>query len=106
MLASLEHNFPEGTTWTRPEGGMFVWMRLPAGLDAGELLVDAMRERVAFVPGAPFYPGNPCRETLRLNFSNRPPLLIAEGMARLGACVRARLREGRTAQRAAPRIRA
>ncbi|HZR07873.1 MAG TPA: PLP-dependent aminotransferase family protein [Myxococcales bacterium] len=106
MLASLEHNFPEGTTWTRPEGGMFVWMRLPAGLDAGELLVDAMRERVAFVPGAPFYPANPCRETLRLNFSNRPPLLIAEGMARLGACVRARLREGRTAQGAAPRIRA
>jgi 2-aminoadipate transaminase len=106
MLASLEHNFPEGTTWTRPEGGMFVWMRLPAGLDAGELLVDAMRERVAFVPGAPFYPDNPCRETLRLNFSNRPPLLIGEGMARLGACVRARLREGRTAEGAAPRIRA
>jgi len=52
-----------------------------------------MRERVAFVPGAPFYPGDPCRETLRLNFSNRPPLAIAEGMARLGACVETRLRE-------------
>ena len=104
MLASIEHNFPEGTAWTRPEGGMFVWMRLPAGLDAGELLADAMRERVAFVPGAPFFPGDPCHETLRLNFSNRPPLLIAEGMARLGACVRARLREARTAEAAARRI--
>ncbi len=104
MLASIEHSFPEGTTWTRPEGGMFVWMRLPADLDAEELLADAMRERVAFVPGAPFYPERPCRETLRLNFSNRPPPLIAEGMARLGACVRARLRETRTPGEAARRI--
>jgi 2-aminoadipate transaminase len=95
MLASIEHCFPEGTSWTRPEGGMFVWMQLPAGLDARELLVDAMREKVAFVPGAPFYPAEPRRDTLRLNFSNRPPAAIAEGMARLGACVRARLQQAR-----------
>ena len=95
MLASIEHCFPAGTSWTRPEGGMFVWMQLPSGLDAQELLADAMRERVAFVPGAPFYPAEPRRDTLRLNFSNRPPLLIAEGMARLGGCVRRRLLEGR-----------
>jgi len=93
MLSSIERSFPEGTAWTRPEGGLFVWMRLPCGMDAQDLFVDAMRERVAFVPGAPFYPGDPCRETLRLNFSNRPPLAIAEGMARLGACVETRLRE-------------
>jgi len=101
MLASIEHCFPEGTIWTRPEGGMFVWMHLPGGLDARELLADAMRERVAFVPGAPFYCADPRPETLRLNFSNRPPLLIAEGMARLGGCVRARLAQARmeTAQR-------
>jgi 2-aminoadipate transaminase len=97
MLASIERSFPEGTRWTRPEGGMFVWMELPAGLSAPELLEDAMRERVAFVPGAPFYPAEPRLETLRLNFSNRPPRLIEEGMARLGACVRARLQETRTA---------
>jgi 2-aminoadipate transaminase len=101
MLASIERCFPEGTTWTRPEGGMFVWMQLPGGLDAQELLTEAMRERVAFVPGAPFYPANPRRDTLRLNFSNRPPELIAEGMARLGACVRARLREAGNAPRIA-----
>ena len=93
MLAAIERSFPPGTRWTRPEGGLFVWMRLPCGMDAEELFADAMRERVAFVPGAPFYPADPCRETLRLNFSNRPPVAIAEGMARLGACVRARLRE-------------
>ena len=78
-----------------------VWMRLPCGIDAEELFADAMRERVAFVPGAPFYPADPCRETLRLNFSNRPPLAIAEGMGRLGACVRARLREAGLERRVA-----
>jgi 2-aminoadipate transaminase len=46
-----------------------------------------MQEKVAFVPGAPFYPRAPERSTLRLNFSNRPPELIAQGIARLGACV-------------------
>jgi 2-aminoadipate transaminase len=104
MLASIEHCFPQGTTWTRPEGGMFVWMHLPGGIDARELLADAMRERVAFVPGAPFYPQEPRPETLRLNFSNRPPLLIAEGMARLGGCVRARLEQMRADARPAERV--
>ena len=91
MLAALG-DFPAGTTFTRPEGGLFVWARLPAGIDAQQLLADAMRERVAFVPGAPFFPSHPQRDTLRLNFSNRPPELIAEGMARLAACVERRLR--------------
>jgi len=94
MLASLERSFPEGARWTRPEGGLFVWVRLPHGLDARALLGDAMRERVAFVPGAPFYACDPQCNSLRLNFSNRPPELIAEGMARLGACIAARLADG------------
>ena len=104
MLASIEHCFPAGTTWTRPEGGMFVWVQLPGGLDAEDLLADAMRERVAFVPGAPFYPADPRRDTLRLNFSNRPPLLIAEGMARLGGCLRERLRSAPLAAEALRRV--
>jgi len=91
MLQALAQNFPAGTSWTNPDGGLFVWLRLPAGIDAQELLADAMRAQVAFVPGAPFYPANPQRDTLRLNFSNRPPELIAEGMARLGACVTRRM---------------
>jgi 2-aminoadipate transaminase len=98
MLASLERSFPEGTVWTRPEGGLFVWVQLPSGIDARALFGDAMLARVAFVPGAPFYPAAPCLETLRLNFSNRPPPAIAEGMARLGACVVARLREARVSR--------
>ena len=95
MLASIERSFPQGAQWTRPEGGLFVWVRLPPGLDAQALLGDAMRERVAFVPGAPFYARDPQCNTLRLNFSNRPPELIAEGMGRLGACIAARLADGR-----------
>ncbi|HUJ24878.1 MAG TPA: PLP-dependent aminotransferase family protein, partial [Myxococcales bacterium] len=87
MLASLERSLPSGTGWTRPEGGLFVWVKLPGGLDAQDLFADALRENVAFVPGAPFFAGEPDRGTLRLNFSNRPPELIAEGMARLGAVV-------------------
>jgi 2-aminoadipate transaminase len=93
MLAAVARSFPRGSTWTRPEGGLFVWVKLPDGIDAQELLRAAMLEKVAFVPGAPFYPRNPERSTLRLNFSNRPPELIAQGIARLGACVQ-RLLEG------------
>ena len=100
MLASLERSFPAGAQWTRPEGGLFVWARLPEGLDSEALLSAAMREKVAFVPGAPFYPHEPQRDTLRLNFSNRPPELIALGMARLGACIAAQLPERRAAQSA------
>ncbi len=94
MLAALDRHFPPASAWTRPEGGFFVWATLPEGVDAEPLLLEAMRERVAFVPGAPFYPGAPQRNTLRLNFSNRPPELIAEGISRLGACIKARLGAG------------
>jgi 2-aminoadipate transaminase len=89
MLAALE-DFPAGTSFTRPDGGLFVWARLPHGLDAQELLADAMRERVAFVPGAPFFAKAPQRDTLRLNFSNRSPELITLGMERLGRLVKLR----------------
>ncbi|HEX4382728.1 MAG TPA: PLP-dependent aminotransferase family protein [Myxococcales bacterium] len=87
MLAAVERCFPQGTTWTQPEGGLFVWAQLPGEVDAQELLRAAMLEKVAFVPGAPFYPRDPLRSTLRLNFSNRPSELIAQGIARLGNCV-------------------
>ncbi len=92
MLAGIERHFPSGTTLTRPEGGLFVWARLPSGLNAQELFVEAMKERIAFVPGAPFFAAAPDHSTLRLNFSNRPPEAIAEGMARLAGCI-ARLQD-------------
>ena len=97
MLASIERSFPSGTRFTRPEGGLFVWAQLPGGLDAAEILEDTMREKVAFVPGAPFYPHEPRRDTMRLNFSNCSPERIAKGMAILGACVARRLRDAEPA---------
>ena len=87
MLDGLARHLPAGTHWVRPEGGLFVWLQLPGGLDAEPIFADALKERVAFVPGAPFYPITPKRDTLRLNFSNRPPEAIESGLARLGAIV-------------------
>jgi len=91
MLSALDRHMPPGTRWTRPEGGLFIWAQLPAGMRAEEVLEDALKEEVAFVPGAPFFAEKPRHDFMRLNFSNRPPELIEEGMARLGRAVRRRL---------------
>jgi 2-aminoadipate transaminase len=87
MLEALEREFPAGTTWTRPDGGLFVWVGVREGVDTGRLLNEALREGVAFVPGAPFFARAPERNYLRLNFSNRPREVIADGMKRLAAAV-------------------
>jgi 2-aminoadipate transaminase len=87
MLEALEREFPPGTTWTRPEGGLFVWVGVREGVDTARLLPEALREGVAFVPGAPFFARAPERNYLRLNFSNRPRELIADGMKRLANAV-------------------
>lgn len=102
MLRALETELPEGTRWTRPEGGLFIWVRLPDGLDAQQLLPRALDQKVAFVPGSAFFAENPQREFMRLNFSNRPEPLIAEGMARLGRVVKDAMREPLVIQQAAP----
>lgn len=91
MLGALERHLPAGTRWTRPEGGLFVWAELPSGLRADDLFAEALREKVAFVPGSAFYADAPRYETLRLNYSNRPSELIEEGIARLGRVVARRL---------------
>jgi 2-aminoadipate transaminase len=100
MLAALAEEFPAGVTWTRPQGGMFLWVTLPAGMDAADLLRDAIERKVAFVPGAPFHTDGSGANTLRLNFSNASPKMIHEGTRRLGAVLRARL--GQTEQLAEP----
>jgi 2-aminoadipate transaminase len=89
MLAALRANMPAGTTWVEPGGGMFVWMQLPNGLDAEALFAAALAKHVAFVPGSAFFVDAVRRDFLRLNFSNRPPELIIEGMRRLGEVVHA-----------------
>ncbi len=90
MLESLATHFPEGCSWTRPQGGLFLWARLPGGLDAQELLDIAVQEKVAFVPGHAFYADSDAdgRCCMRLNFSNAKPEMIREGIARLGRAIR------------------
>jgi 2-aminoadipate transaminase len=90
MVDALGEVLPEGSRWTRPDGGMFVWVRLPDGWDADELLEAALEREVAFVPGWPFFPQQPDRATLRLSFTTHTEAEIAEGLARLRAAVESR----------------
>jgi 2-aminoadipate transaminase len=83
LLHGLAAALPEGSTFNRPDGGMFVWARLPPGWDAGELLRAALRHDVAFVPGFPFFALQPDHRTLRLSFTTHAPAEIGEGLARL-----------------------
>ncbi|TFH86446.1 PLP-dependent aminotransferase family protein [Billgrantia azerbaijanica] len=98
MLAALERHMPRGVHWNRPEGGMFIWVTLPEVLDSTALLGEAIRERVAFVPGAPFYATAPRANTLRLSFVTVAPARIEEGVARLGRLIATHL-EGAAAHR-------
>jgi len=83
MLAGLPAALPPGSAWTRPEGGMFVWLTLPADRDAGALLQRAVDEGVAYVPGAPFFAGAPLAHTARVSFATLEPPQIAEALRRL-----------------------
>jgi 2-aminoadipate transaminase len=94
MLAGLEHHMPSGTAWSRPGGGFFVWITLPDGLNAVELLPEAVAHGVAYLAGEWFYPGYrepSAKRNLRLNFSTLSEERIEEGLRRLGAVVRAAL---------------
>ncbi len=84
MVAGLERSMPPSTTWTRPQGGFFVWLTAPEGVDTVGLAADAQREGVAFVPGAPFYVDGRGRNQIRLAFSGVPEARIDEGVRRLG----------------------
>ncbi|WP_416049242.1 PLP-dependent aminotransferase family protein [Cupriavidus basilensis] len=88
MLDSLARHMPEGVTWNAPEGGMFIWMELPEGLDSMEILQEAVNRNVAYVPGAPFYASNPRRNALRLAFVTVAPERIEQGVAILGTLFR------------------
>lgn len=80
MLGDLE-GFPAGTRYTRPEGGLFIWVELPEGIDSKVLLDEAVERHVAYVPGTHFFSGGGHENTLRLNFSNSTVEQIHEGMA-------------------------
>ena len=93
LLDALETHMPEVVAWTRPRGGFFCWLTLPHGIDAVQLSERAMAERVAFVPGVPFFPDGRGRNNLRLAFSRIDDDVIPEGVRRLAALVRRAVKE-------------
>lgn len=102
LLAALEKHFPKGTYYSRPQGGMNVWVRLPGGLDAAGLLPRALAEGVAYLPGAYFEVSrrDPC--ALRLSFAGLPPEKIRRGVEILGRLFREELKQARGADRYEP----
>ncbi len=88
MLAALARHMPPGVTWTQPEGGMFIWLTLPDGMDGADLLARSLQtERVAFVPGRAFFADGSNGNTLRLSFSCADQVAIDEGIMRLGRLI-------------------
>ena len=83
MCESMKKYFPEGITFTYPEGGLFTWVTLPEGMDAKELMPKVLAKNVAYVPGGPFYPHGGNANHFRLNYSNMPEDRIVEGIKRL-----------------------
>ncbi|MFJ5988846.1 PLP-dependent aminotransferase family protein [Lentzea sp. NPDC092896] len=88
MIAALPATTPPGTTWSDPDGGMFVWLRLPGDADSAVLLKEALLHDVAFVPGAPFFATTPDDATFRMSFTANTVEEIGEGMARLAKVLR------------------
>ncbi|NDY55409.1 PLP-dependent aminotransferase family protein [Desulfovibrio sulfodismutans] len=87
MVARIEELFPPEARCTRPEGGMFLWITLPDGVSAYDVFDAAIKEKVAFVPGGPFFVDGTGANTMRLNFSNSDEERIDVGMRRLAACL-------------------
>ncbi|MCI0532259.1 MAG: PLP-dependent aminotransferase family protein [candidate division Zixibacteria bacterium] len=88
MLKALEERMPEYACWTKPEGGLFIWVQLPKGTDASRLLQEALKEKVAFVPGAKFFPNGGGENTFRLSYSTASPDKISEGVEKLAGVIR------------------
>ncbi|MGB8011670.1 MAG: PLP-dependent aminotransferase family protein [Terriglobales bacterium] len=93
MLQALQEFFPPAVTWTHPQGGLFLWVTLPEGLNMQAVFKSAIEQNVAFVPGDSFYANDPQEGSrhMRLNFSNAAPDQIREGIRRLAAAVKIHL---------------
>lgn len=89
MVQTMEECFPEEVSFTRPEGGMFLWATLPESMSALDLFHQAIKENVAFVPGQAFYANGGGNNTMRLNFSNSDEDKISEGIIRLAKVIKA-----------------
>jgi len=101
MLDALSRHMPAGVKWNKPEGGMFIWVELPEGLDSMAILEQAVARNVAYVPGAPFYASNPRLNTLRLAFVTVPAERIEQGVTILGDLLREAIAKAAPAARAA-----
>ena len=93
LEAAIEKYMPEETTWTNPEGGMSIWVTLPPGFDAGELLIHVRERGVLFVPGRYFYQQNPQTNTLRLGFAGLDEKKIVRGVQTLSELLKTELRK-------------
>lgn len=88
MLQVMDEYFPKGVRYTRPSGGLFAWVTLPEHIDAKELLVECLKEKVAFVPGGSFFPNGGHQNTLRINFSFATQEQVREGIKRIAMVMR------------------
>ena len=93
MIEMMEELFPADVTWSRPQGGMFLWGVLPEDMNAAEVLRRAIEKKVAFVPGVAFHPKGDGQNTFRLNFSYSRPETIREGITRLGTTLKELIKE-------------
>ena len=88
MLQMLDEHMPAGVSWTRPEGGLFLWLTLPDHMDATKLLHKAIENKVAYVAGVDFYPDGNVFNDMRLNFSYSSHEQIREGLKRLAQTIK------------------
>jgi 2-aminoadipate transaminase len=91
MIDAMEQYFPSEVRWTRPAGGLFLWVTTPESLNTVDLLKDAIAQKVAFVPGYSFHPNGGGHNTMRLNFSNANDEMIVEGIRRMSVALKQRL---------------
>ncbi len=91
MVAAIQEFFPPEVKYSEPDGGLFLWLTLPEGLDTVPMVAEAAEHKVAFVPGAPFFANGGGQNTMRLSFASMSPEIIREGIQRLAGVVRSHL---------------
>ena len=88
MIQVITEEFPESVTFTKPQGGMFIWITLPDGCSSMDVFENALEKNVAVLPGSPFYIDGGGTNTMRLNFSNSTEEKIITGIGRLAKVIR------------------
>ncbi|MDO7487074.1 PLP-dependent aminotransferase family protein [Peribacillus frigoritolerans] len=93
MMRSIEEFFPKNLSYSKPEGGLFIWVELPEGIDSRHIFTECLKNNVACVPGTPFFPNGTQKNTLRLNYSNMSKEKIIEGIKRMGEVLHRELKK-------------